>query len=106
MGCPRCGCPEAAIRDRYPSGGRTIALVRCLNCGEENHVELSTPQPQVSIPRPEVTIPVYAPHRTRCQHCGSGRTSTSSSPKDKAVRYHKCFACGKNFKTPKDAASA
>jgi len=50
-------------------------------------------------PPEDENLPTVIISKTRCPHCHSDDTFVASSPKDSRIRYHKCRACGKPFKS-------
>ncbi len=105
--CPHCGCRDSEIL-KEPAGGRSwfnSGRARCRHCGMEFSFQELPPEPEPApIVEPEQTVPIQIAERTipapKCPDCGGEMRVTSTR---KAVRYHKCDACGRTMKTPKTA---
>lgn len=105
MGCPACGCNGGRVERRDGA-----AVIVCDHCGAEGG-----PAPDLSRDRSEPEaeperekVATYAPHRTVCPGCGSNRTRTASTRKgeERTTRHHKCYGCGRCFKTNEAVGAA
>lgn len=89
--CPRCGCNASrSLGTRRTWQGEQERL-ECDHCGHRFSAATAEPEPDNSCPCVVYVI-------TKCPHCYSRRTRTTSSPPGR-LRYHKCLDCGGNFKS-------
>lgn len=114
--CPACGCAESIVfrADARPARilrqGICVAEIvqvtqrrRCGHCGlawthrANQPAAEASPSPETFAPPPIEPEP-EPPAKPRCPRCGGEMIVTSTR---KALRYHKCSACGATAKTPR-----
>ncbi len=90
--CPNCGCPTAyKVGSDGDYTGRQCDRLQCEHCGKEWTEHVGTPQP-----KPDDAVYEH----TRCTHCGSRQTRTTSTfGGPLGVRYHSCGACNLTFRS-------
>lgn len=99
-GCPQCGCNVYRVLDRRAPlwGDGELEVRQCDHCGERWEAGVESEESEALATTERYCVIFKA---MRCPHCNSKRhrvtrTVTDTSPQ---VRYHKCDACGKPFKS-------
>ena len=88
--CLECGCQEATLVQAGVSvDGRAYAVYECDHCGRKRRERgAEVPDNMQGNGQP-------------CPYCGSANTHTTSSPKMRLTRYHRCRNCELTFKSYK-----
>lgn len=106
--CPGCGCRDSRIVRLSQWFGKPREYRACQHCGRGFTVTRGKqPEPTAPPPTPPRAAETpkavkggaveYKPMRTKCPSCGSQKTKVVSPRK--GFRWHKCRACGHNFKS-------
>lgn len=90
--CPKCGCPTAGVVGHDSDWrGQKRDLLECDHCLTQWVDNGDAPEPQAD--------DVLFEH-TRCGHCGSRQTLTTSTPGGPlGIRYHRCQDCEMTFRS-------
>ena len=106
--CPSCGCNDTVKRTFRGRWGEVVSRWACQHCGRTfvaaDPTE-PTPQPPPSnhhtMPEVPPGMVIYPLIEIKCpvDQGGCGSTDTKVSRTKRPVRYHKCGACGKSFKS-------
>ena len=100
--CPVCGCNDTRVLEgpREVTMGREVlpvkGLAQCCYCEHKYRFSASADNP----PDSRDAVPYVC---VRCPRCRSKEVRATSSPVahngSPRVRWHKCWECGKNFKS-------
>jgi len=90
--CTTCGCPDTEV-EREPQAGAWFAdgIAHCNECGQVFAFRAPKEQEEKGEQKSVVYTPIH------CPVCGS--TDVPIQRTAIPVRYHRCRACGHNFKS-------
>jgi len=98
--CPRCGCEDSDRTGSASSWAGPRSRFTCNHCG--HRFTAADPEDAV-VPEPaEDAIRPVIFHVIRCPYCQSMKTQVTSTRRP--IRWHRCGACGKPFKSVEASA--
>ena len=93
--CPQCGCQDCKKAGKIPHWRQKWQRWQCYNCGKKFSRPIKEGTGLVANVVASVEDVIF--HTIRCPFCRSKKTRIARTMRPH--RYHKCSACGENFRS-------